>query len=180
MKTVKIVIAGGPGTGKSSIIKELISRGFTCFEEVSREVILEARKNGDDQLFLTQPLLFSELVLKGREKQFLDAKNSLKEVVFLDRGTPDVVAYMDYVKETYPENFNKVCQETPYDFVFILQPWQEIYTQDNERYETFKQALKIHAYLVDSYTKFGYKLKDVPFNPVTNRTDYILNCIKKN
>ncbi|MGB1308804.1 MAG: AAA family ATPase, partial [Oceanihabitans sp.] len=31
MKTKKIVITGGPGTGKSSIINELIKRGYGCF-----------------------------------------------------------------------------------------------------------------------------------------------------
>ena len=180
MKTKKIVIAGGPISGKTTLINELIKRGFTCFEEVSREVILEARKNGDDQLFLTQPLLFSELLLKGRQKQFVEASKSDQELVFLDRGTPDVVAYMDYVKETYPNHFNKACEETPYDYIFILKPWKAIYTQDNERYETFEQATKIHDFLVDSYTKFGYNLVDVPFDTVNNRVDYILNCIKTN
>lgn len=178
MKTKKIVVVGGPGSGKSSIINELISRGFTCFEEISREVILEARKNGDDQLFLTQPLLFSELLLKGRHKQYLDAEKSNKTIVFLDRGTPDVIAYMDYVNETYPDNFIETCELTKYNDAYILRPWQDIYKQDNERYETFEEATKIHDYLVKTYTRFGYQLKDVPFGTVSERVDYILNSIK--
>ena len=93
MKTKKIVIAGGPSSGKTTLINELIKRGFTCFEEVSREVILEARKNGDDQLFLTQPLLFSELLLKGRQKQFVEASKSDQELVFLDRGPPAMTIF---------------------------------------------------------------------------------------
>ena len=179
MKTKQIVIAGGPGTGKSTIINALIKRDFKCFEEVSREVILEARKNGDDQLFLTQPLLFSELLLKGRKKQYDEAKNSEENVVFLDRGTPDVLAYMDYANETYPEYFTKVCNETKYSAVFILQPWQDIYKQDNERYETFEQAVKIHDQLVKTYNRFGYQLIDVPFGTVNERVDFILNAIKE-
>ena len=89
----KIVLIGGPGTGKSSILNELISRGFHCKPEISREVTLEAQKKGIDQLFLTDPLLFSNLLLEGREKQYLDAKESTEKFVFFDRGIPDVHAY---------------------------------------------------------------------------------------
>ena len=34
MKLKKVIISGAPGTGKSSIIKELKNRGYFCFEEV--------------------------------------------------------------------------------------------------------------------------------------------------
>jgi predicted ATPase len=180
LKTDKIVITGGPSSGKTTLINLLNSKGFNCFEEISRDIILEARKKGSEQLFLTHPLLFSELVLKGRQKQFIEAYNSNKEIAFFDRGTPDVIAYMDFVKETYPDNFNEACKKTPYDYVFLLRPWKAIYTQDNERYETFEQASKIHSFLVDSYTKFGYKLIHVPFDTAENRVNFILNCIKTN
>ena len=72
-----IVIIGGPGTGKSSIIDGLIAKGYCCYPEISREVTLEAKKQGIEQLFLENPLLFSELLLEGRKKQF---KNALEEV----------------------------------------------------------------------------------------------------
>ena len=55
----KIVLIGGPGTGKTTIINELIKRDFCCMPEVSRAVILKAKKQGVEQLFLTEPLLFS-------------------------------------------------------------------------------------------------------------------------
>ena len=60
MNPIKVVIAGGPGTGKTSIINHLKERGFLCFDEISRQVTLQARKDGIEQLFLTEPLLFSE------------------------------------------------------------------------------------------------------------------------
>jgi len=173
----KIVITGGPGTGKSSLIDELKKRGHICFEEISRQVTLEARKNGVDQLFLTDPIVFSELLLNGRLKQFNEAKLCKTDHVFMDRGLPDVLAYMDYAKTEYSEWFNTVCNANLYDQIFVLAPWQDIYKSDNERYENFNQAIEIHDHLLQTYRRFGYQLIDVPFGSVTNRTDFILRAL---
>lgn len=177
MSRKKIVITGGPGTGKSSIINELINRGYTCLEEISRQITLDAKKEGVDQLFLTNPLLFSELLLKGRQQQYIDANNLNADVVFLDRGVPDVLAYMDFIGDSYPQYFVDACKNNIYDCVFILKPWQEIYISDNERYESFEQALEIHEHLLKTYTLYNYELIDVPFNTIDKRVDHILNTL---
>ena len=178
MNTKKIVITGGPGTGKSAIISELLGRGHNCMLEISRQITRDARLNGTDQLFLTNPLLFSELLLEGRIKQYIQANNLDSELVFMDRGIPDVLAYMDYIGDTYPKEFIDTCKNHVYDHVFILSPWQEIYTSDNERYENFEQAVKIHHHLLNTYEKYEYNLIDVPFERVEKRTDHILDMIK--
>ncbi|TGV04783.1 AAA family ATPase [Flavivirga rizhaonensis] len=177
MNTKKIVITGGPGTGKSTLINELISRGYNCLEEISRQVTLDAKKEGIDQLFLTNPLLFSELLLKGRHQQFLNAETGASEIIFFDRGLPDVLAYMDFIGDSYPESFINTCKNAIYDIVFILKPWEAIYKSDNERYENFEQALNIHKHLLNTYQNFNYHLIDVPFNTVENRVDFILNSL---
>lgn len=173
----KIVITGGPGTGKTSIINALKKREYICFDEISRQVTLQAREQGIEQLFLTQPLLFSELLLKGREKQFTAADAVDAELVFLDRGLPDVLAYMDYIGDVYPDTFVKSCETHLYDYVFILEPWQEIFVSDAERYENFDQAVNIHHHLLNAYERFEYQLWDVPFDSVDKRADFILNVI---
>ena len=178
MNTKKIVITGGPGTGKTTIINELIQRNYTCLEEISRQVTLEAQKNGIDQLFLTEPLLFSDMLLDGRKKQFESVKNTEVDFVFYDRGIPDIVAYMDYLKTEYPSRFNEASFNNKYDHVFILAPWQEIYVSDNERYENYEQAVEIHHHLIAAYARFGYALHDVPFGPVEDRANYIINLVE--
>ena len=177
MNTQKIVITGGPGTGKSSIINELKRRGFICFDEISRQVTLDARKNGVEQLFLTEPLLFSELLLKGRKTQYDEAVNHNSETVFLDRGLPDVLAYMDFFNTDYPKHFVETCQNHVYDQVFILAPWQAIFESDSERYENFEQAIQIHDHLLNTYQTYNYKLLDVPFESIEKRADFILDVL---
>jgi predicted ATPase len=179
LNTQKIVITGGPGTGKSSLINELQKRSFVCFDEISRQVTLEARANGVEQLFLTDPILFSELLLEGRVKQFIEAQKSVESPVFLDRGLPDVLAYMEYAKIAYPEHFKETCKAHVYDKVFVLAPWQAIFKSDNERYETFEQAVEIHEHLLHTYKRFNYQLIDVPFGSIVDRTDFILETLKR-
>nr|WP_314834875.1 ATP-binding protein [uncultured Flavobacterium sp.] len=174
-----IVIIGGPGTGKTSIIEKLIANGHCCYPEISRQVTLEAQKQGIEQLFLKNPLLFSELLLEGRKKQFESACNEPHEVVFLDRGIPDVLAYMHYIGDSYPSFFDAACREHIYTQIFILPPWEEIYVSDRERYENFEQAKLIYNHLTETYQNYGYELIEVPKDSVDNRILFILDKISK-
>lgn len=172
-----IVIIGGPGTGKSTLINQLVKQGYCCYPEISRQVTVEAQKMGIDQLFLEDPLLFSQKLLEGRIKQFNDAKKENHPVVFIDRGIPDVVAYLNYIGDDYPAHFEEACMNCTYSKIFMLPPWEEIYESDNERYENFAQSEEIFVHLKSTYESFGYELIEVPKDTVANRVQYILEHI---
>lgn len=171
----KVVITGGPGTGKSTVIKELESRNYACMHEISRKITLEARKQGFKQLFITNPIQFSNLVLKGRIQQFKDAEKLSKNIVFFDRGIPDVSAYLHFGKEKLPENYKQKNKLYIYNSVFLMPPWEEIYASDNERYENFEQAIAIHNCLEKTYIELGYTPIKVPTATIKERTDFILD-----
>ncbi|MFK5957427.1 MAG: ATP-binding protein [Lutibacter sp.] len=174
----KIVITGGPGTGKSTIINELMKRDFTCMTEISREITLNARKNGTEQLFLTKPLLFSELLLEGRVNQYIESEKKDDNLVFFDRGIPDVHAYMNYISIDYPKTYLTKSNLYRYNYIFLMPPWEEIYISDNERYENFEQALAIHNHLERTYKDLNYTIIEVPKGSVNERTNFILNNLK--
>lgn len=178
MKTERIVITGGPGSGKTALIKYLELKGHVVFHEISREIILEAQKQGIEQLFLENPLLFSEKLIEGRVKQFEMAADVNSPNIFYDRGLPDVSAYMDFMEIHSPESFSEVCRIHRYNTIFVLPPWEEIYEKDNERYESFEQAEKIYSSLKKSYENFGYLPYEVPVGTIEERVQYILNTLK--
>lgn len=174
-----IVLVGGPSSGKTTLIEALKKQGFICYPEISREVIREAQEQGIEQLFLEKPLLFSELLLEGRKKQYQKAVQETSTFVFLDRGIPDILAYMHYIGDAYPPFFDEACKSHLYTKIFMLPPWKEIYVSDAERYETFEQAVLIHKHLEETYRNYGYDLLEIPKDTVENRVAFVLEQIDK-
>ncbi|HBK82147.1 MAG TPA: ATPase [Flavobacterium sp.] len=173
MQQQKVVLMGGPGTGKTSLLEKLKQEGYSCYPEISREIIREAQKRGVAQLFLKQPLLFSKLLLAGRTKQFEQAQQENARIVFLDRGLPDVLAYMNFTGNNYPYFFETACKKYIYSKIFILPIWEEIYKTDAERYETYEQAVLIEQHLMHTYKKFGYKPIEIPKDTLEKRVQFI-------
>ncbi len=173
----KIVITGGPGTGKSTVLNEFIRLNYVCMPEISRDITLNARKKGIEQLFLKKPLLFSQLLLEGRVNQFLEADKNSAKIVFFDRGIPDVHGYMNYLGVDYPNTYTKTSKKNRYSLIFLMPPWQEIYITDNERYESFEQSLAIHNHLKKTYLELDYNIIEVPTGTVEKRVNFILKYI---
>ena len=145
---IRIVLIGGPGTGKTSVIEQLQNQDFQVLPEISREVTLEAQKQGIEQLFLTDPLAFSDRLLDGRIRQFEQAN---KGINFYDRGIPDVPAYHRFTGDLIPERYENASKVYRYDACFFFPIWEEIYQQDNERYENLETAKEISAIIKTEY-----------------------------
>ncbi len=181
MKQQKIVITGGPSTGKTSLIHGLEKAGYTCFPEVIRLMTLEAKEMGALSSLTTNPIAsvsdpldFNRKILSARETHYREADTCNDPVVFFDRGIPDVLAYMDYFGQTYGTEFTTSAQTNRYDTVFILPIWKDIYVVDDERFESFEEALAIHAHLWQAYTNLGYKVIEVPKASVAERVAFLL------
>lgn len=172
------MITGAPGTGKTTIIEALLALKHQCFSEVSRDITLEAREKGIEQLFLTDPLLFSKHLLEKRSQQYSDALNLTTDLIFFDRGVPDVFAYLNFANENYDFDCKLINSENKYTKIFITPPWKEIYTTDNERFESFEQALEIHSHIINTYKQLNYIPITIPTGTVEERINFILSNIE--
>lgn len=172
----RYIITGGPGTGKSSIIKSLKKQDYACSKEISREIIKEELKTEGETVPWLNLSSFSDKLVHLRTKQWLAADEG--ETHFFDRGIIDVIAYLNNGNKQVPEHYIHAAYKYPYNTkVFITPPWENIYHQDAERMESFEESERIHQYLVESYQNFGYKLIEVPRLSVTERAAFILSQI---
>lgn len=180
----KVVITGGPGTGKTSLVQYLEAGGHSCYPEIIRS-LTEAAKQASDRdefpsnplAFVDDPLAFNQKLLEGRMQQFRHSENNKAPYVFFDRGIPDVLAYMDYFQQIYSEEYEKACKEMRYDRVILLPPWEAIYQSDGERFESFQEAQEIHAFLMQTYSRYGYDPYVLPTGPIAERANLILDIL---
>jgi len=174
--TQRVIITGGPGTGKSTIIDLLEQKGYSCHREVSREVIKQEIEKGTDLLPWNNNEGFSNLVLDGQTNQYRKAIDG--RLNFYDRGILDVIAYLR--KDALPtEAMEDLAKHYPYaKKVFLTPPWQEIYAVDNERKENFEMMKEIHQSLISTYSDFGYEVIEVPKHSAEERVQFILSHLQ--
>ncbi len=186
MNTKKIVITGGPSTGKTAVIEVLQQEGYPCKEEVIRAMTLAKKEADDNLVFESNPIVsvddpaaFNQMILQARIEQYKSSLDTSEELIFFDRGIPDVLAYMDCFNQEYDESYKEACTLSRYDFVFLMPPWKEIHINDSGRFESFEESLRINDCLANSYRSFGYDVQIVPKDTISNRVDYLLNYIKE-
>lgn len=167
----KILITGGPGTGKTTLVDELRKKGYVCSEEIVRNLTLKKRKEGFDQYFLTDPLDFSKKLFNQRLSQYNKDYNS--DLVIYDRGPIDVLAYLNFKSIEIPKDLIIKSKKIAYQYAFILNPWKDIYSQDEVRYESFEECRLIHNFLINEYKKFKIKLISVPNGKISDRVNFI-------
>jgi predicted ATPase len=175
---IKIVITGGPGFGKSSIINQLETMGYRVFHEISRDIIKHQQQTGGSCLPWLDHHAFNDAVFQARKKQYDEAKLP-GEIYFFDRGLPDSLAYLLADEKEIPEIYFKETRiRRYYPVVFLTPPWKEIYQKDSERWEEYSYATKVHDNIRAFYGSFGYELVDIPFDTVNNRVRFILERLK--
>jgi predicted ATPase len=147
-------------------------------KKFQEKLLIVLKKKVVDQLFLTNPLLFSDLLIESRISQFNDSNKNKKENVIFYRGIPDVLAYLDFKKIQYDQHYKIACKKHRYDIVFILRPWKDIFVNDNERYESFEESIQIDKYIYNTYKNLKYNIIEIPNMSITERKDFVINTIK--
>ncbi len=171
----RYIITGAPGTGKSTLIKALQSKGMLCAEEVSRSIIQKEQLLQSDGMPWKNMERFTSLVFQETLKRF----KSENKVQFCDRSLLDLKGYLahsnlDILEELANFNFHKYYHKT----VFFALPWKEIYCKDPQRPQDFKFQLALSKSIEKVYLDHGFKLCYLPKASVVKRVSFVLeHCV---
>lgn len=174
----RVVISGGPCTGKTSIINTLDKIGYPCLHEFSRHIIEEGIRTQNNIVPWGNLPAFTEKVFEGRIEQF--NKGNEVKLAFYDRSIVDSIAYMEYDAVEVPQKYIQGALEYRYfPKVFVTPFWEEIYTTDDQRIEPIEKAQRLERYIIESYQKFDYEVLIVPKMSIQDRIDFILDHINE-
>ncbi|CAH1677506.1 AAA family ATPase [Hyphomicrobiales bacterium] len=169
-----IVITGGPGSGKTTLIEALAKHGLAVRPEAGRAIIRDQLAIGGEGLPWKNRALFAELMLAADLRSYDEARR-LEGAVFFDRGLPDIAGYLTLCGLPVPPHVEAVARRFRYRrSVFIAPPWPAIFGQDAERRQDFAEAERTCAVMARIYPRYGYDLVELPLTSVESRLDFIL------
>jgi len=173
---IKHVITGGPGSGKSALIKVLGENGFPTIKEAAKEIIFKEKKRGVPEPWLDkffpdfQRKIFEEQLRREAEIP-LDTK-----IVFIDRGIPDSLAYYKYKQFKPPQKLLDAVNKCKYEKVFFLKPLP-LYRKTKYRVEDEEEAKEISKIIRKTYENLGYHPIIIPAVSIKERVNIILKNI---
>jgi len=168
-----VIVTGGPGSGKTTLIAELARQGLATSPEAARAVIREQQAAGGAGLPWADRALFATL-MTGFDVKAYEAARALRGPVVFDRGIPDVVGYLSLCGLCVPADLDAAAKRLRYrQEVFIAPPWDEIYEKDAERRQDFAEACRTYDALTEVYRDYGYELCVLPRVSAAKRAGFI-------
>lgn len=173
-----IIIAGGPGAGKTTLIDAIAARGHARTLEAGRAIIKAQVAIGGRALHGEDAGLFAELMLMHEIRSYEEARD-WPGLVFFDRGVPELTGYLSMAGMPPRAHFDRAAERYRYNrSVFVAPPWREIFVNDTERKQDWDEAVDSHRRCVAEYTRWGYDVVTLPKAGVEERAAFVLGRVE--
>lgn len=176
----RYILTGTPGSGKTSLLHELKSQGYSVVEEAATDVIALEHKRGNSEPWMQAD--FIDKIIRLQKQRQIETVTSTDELQVYDRSPICTFALSRYLG--YPpsacllEEMERIERENIYQRqVFFLENLG--FCQPTEaRKISFEESLlfeKIHA---EIYTSLGYDLIKLAPEALSERVHRIMKWIR--
>lgn len=176
----RYILTGTPGSGKTSLLHELKSQGYSVVEEAATDVIALEHRRGNSEPWMQAD--FIDKIIRLQKQRQIETVTSTDELQVYDRSPICTFALSRYLG--YPpsacllEEMERIERENIYQRqVFFLENLG--FCQPTEaRKISFEESLlfeKIHA---EIYTSLGYDLIKVAPEALSERVHRIMKWIR--
>lgn len=177
-----VVVTGGPGSGKTTLIDALEAAGYARTIEAGRAIIQEEVAAGGSALPWADREAFAERMLDRDLRTYATVRTVAEShdgLVFFDRGVPDVIGYRRLVGLPLPRALEEAARRLRYHpRVLLAPPWPEIFHGDDERKQDFAEAVRTFEAMRTVYGEYGYEVMELPRATVAERVAFVLAKVR--
>jgi predicted ATPase len=174
------IVSGGPGSGKTTVLRELTTLGFPHAPEIARQIIQEQVQAGGKALPWDDLEAYTRMMLQRSIESYLQY-TPVPRAIFSDRGIPDTLGYARLIGLHDLDPIESACRDYRYaPVVFLAPPWREIYETDSERKQDFDEAERTFEVVGEVYRDCGYEVCELPKMTPVARANFILTKLKLN
>ena len=169
------VIAGGPCSGKTTLLQALEQRGYRVEVETSERLLQAGIVRGETaQSLRMDPVQWQQMVL-AQDHDLFDSLPT-DALVFTDTSFIEDLVFAARAGIEMGPGVESWLRNKRYQKVFFLEPL-EAYEQSRVRMESRDVSMQISAQVRERYQEYGYEPVMVPAGPVGERVAFVLSHI---
>ena len=176
MTTQIHVIAGGPCSGKTSLLKALAQGGFKTVPETAEQMINLGIKAGISVEEQRKDPVAWQMDLLQKDFLLFDKLAESQEVVLTDTSFIETVVFAARAGIEMGPGVEAWLHTRRYRVVFFLSPIEE-YKTSTVRMETHDVASQISQEVQDAYRHYGYNVVLVPPMSTAERCNFVKQSI---
>lgn len=183
-RTKIYLVSGGTHAGKTTLINEIASSGYSIISESAMDVIsgLHGTVGLERSIEWRQvnPSAFQELIALTQRFREESVQKAGLNICFSDRGVIDAIAYSKLYEIPISELLQRIAKESVYEHAFLLEQIPQFDSRDGTgRLCDAKDAINAELIIERELNNRGIPVTRIPFMTAANRTTMVLSVVSQ-